>query len=78
MEPAVANVQVAIHHYASTIFRSFGIDPSTMKANVTVGVQRPERAAPRANQGRAAYGEVTLNVVKGGSMFTTRSRVGLR
>ena len=51
-------VQDALHHSSLVMFRSLGIDPATMRVEVTVGVQKPElvdtgRVAEELPRGRA-------------------------
>ncbi len=63
---AVRAVQDAIHHCSLTLLRSFNIDPNTMVVGVTIGVQQPDRVDPAPIKAALPYGQVTVNVVRGG------------
>lgn len=63
---AVRAVQDAIHHSSLALFRSLGIDPGTMRIEVAIGVQQPERVDRGAVAAAFPYGTVVVDVVKGG------------
>ena len=63
---AVRAVEDAMHHSSLALFRSFGIDPSSMQVEVTIGVQRPEKIDPAPVAAAFPYGQVTVKAVQGG------------
>ena len=63
---ALRAVQDAIHHSSLSLIRSFGLDSRTMKVEVTIGVQKPERVDAAAVAKSLPHGEVTVKLVKGG------------
>jgi len=60
--------QVALSRYDSSlsIVRSLGLDTKTMQVEVSIGVQRPDKVDTTAVRATLPYGELTVNVVKGG------------
>jgi uncharacterized protein (TIGR02058 family) len=63
---AVRAVEDAIHHSSLSFVRSLGLDASTMKVEVTIGVQRPDRVDPAVVKAALPHGLVTVKIVKGG------------
>ena len=63
---AVRAVEDAIHHSSLTMIRTLGVDPRTMRVEVTVGVQAPDRVDRDRVKAVLPHGEVTVRVVKGG------------
>ena len=63
---AVRAVEDAIHHSSLSFVRSLGLDASTMKVEVTIGVQRPDRVDPAVVKAALPHGQVTVKIVKGG------------
>jgi uncharacterized protein (TIGR02058 family) len=63
---AVRAVEDAIHHSSLSLIRSLGIDSRTMRVEVTVGVQRPDRVDAERVKAALPHGEVTVRLVKGG------------
>jgi uncharacterized protein (TIGR02058 family) len=63
---AVRAVEDALHHSSLTLFRSLGIDPNSMQVEVTIGVQNPDKVDHAAVRRAFPYGQVDVNVVKGG------------
>ncbi len=63
---AVRAVQDAIHHCSLTMLRTFNIDPNTMIVDVTIGVQQPDRVDRAPIRAALPYGQITVNVVRGG------------
>ena len=63
---AIRAVQDAIHHSSLSLIRSLGLDSRTMRVDVTIGVQRPERVDAEKVKASLPHGQVTVTVVKGG------------
>lgn len=63
---AVRAVQDAIHHSSLVLLRTLKIDPNTMRVDVTIGVQQPDRIDPEAVKAALPYGQISVNAVKGG------------
>jgi uncharacterized protein (TIGR02058 family) len=63
---AIRAVQDAIHHSSLSLIRTLGLDPRSMRVDVTAGVQRPEQVDAAAVKNELPHGEVTVKVVKGG------------
>jgi uncharacterized protein (TIGR02058 family) len=63
---AMRAVEDAIHHSSLSFVRSLKLDAATMKVDVTIGVQRPERVDPAVVKAALPHGQVTVTVVKGG------------
>jgi uncharacterized protein (TIGR02058 family) len=63
---AVRAVQDAIHHSSLSLIRSLGIDSRTMRVEVTIGVQQPDRVNSETVTAALPHGQVTVSVVKGG------------
>ena len=63
---ALRAVQDALHHASLTMLRSLGVDPKTMRVDVTIGVQRPEAVDAERVRASLPHGIVTVRVVKGG------------
>ncbi|MGH7156217.1 MAG: Lin0512 family protein [Acetobacteraceae bacterium] len=63
---AVRAVQDAIHHSSLSLVRTLGLNAATMRVDVTIGVQRPDRVDANAVKAALPHGQVTVRVVKGG------------
>lgn len=63
---SVRAVQDALHHSSLIVFRSLGIDRDSMKVEVTVAVQNPDKVDQTEIAAQIPYGEVKVNVVEGG------------
>ena len=63
---AIRAVQDAIHHSSLTFIRTLGVDKSTVKVDVTIGVQQPDKVDAEAVKATLPVGDVTVKVVKGG------------
>ena len=63
---AVRAVEDAIHHSSLSLIRSLDVNPETMRVDVTIGVQQPDKVDSDAVKSTLPVGEVTVTVVKGG------------
>src|SRR5205085_10754277 len=63
---ALRAVQDAIHHSSLSMLRSLGIDSKTMRVDVTIGVQRPDKVDTDAVAATLPHGIATVRAVKGG------------
>ncbi len=63
---AVRAVEDAIHHSSLSLIRSLEVDPKTMRVDVTIGVQQPDKVDRGVVKSTLPIGEVTVTVVKGG------------
>ncbi len=63
---AIRAVEDAIHHSSLTMIRTLKVDTRTMRVDVTIGVQRPERVDAVAVKSALPVGQVSVKVVKGG------------
>jgi len=63
---ALRAVQDALHHSSLTMLRSLQVDPKTMRVEVTIGVQQPDRVDAERVRASLPHGIVTVQVVKGG------------
>ncbi len=63
---AIRAVEDAIHHSSLTMVRTLGIDRNTVRVDVTIGVQQPERVDAEAVKAVLPMGQVTVMVVEGG------------
>ena len=63
---AIRAVEDAIHHSSLSLIRSLDVDLTTMRVEVTVGVQQPDEVDPAAVQATLPVGQVNVRVVKGG------------
>ncbi len=63
---AIRAVADAIHHSSLTMVRTLGIDRNTVRVDVTIGVQQPERVDAEAVKAVLPMGQVTVMVVEGG------------
>ena len=59
-------VEDAIHHSSLTMIRTLEVDPQSMLVDITIGVQQPDKVDAAAVKAALPYGQVTVNVVKGG------------
>lgn len=63
---ALRAVQDALHHSSLTMLRSLQVDPKTMRVDVTIGVQQPDRVDAERVRASLPHGIVTVRVVRGG------------
>lgn len=63
---AIRAVEDAIHHSSLTMVRTLGVDRNTVRVDVTIGVQRPDRVDAEAVKAVLPMGQVTVKVVEGG------------
>ena len=63
---AIRAVEDAIHHSSLTMIRTLNVDTKTMRVNVTIGVQQPERVDSDAVKAALPVGQVSVKLVKGG------------
>jgi uncharacterized protein (TIGR02058 family) len=63
---AVRAVEDAIHHSSLTFIRTLGVDPRTMRVEVTIGVQQPDKVDAAVVKTALPHGQVMVNVIKGG------------
>jgi len=63
---AVRAVEDALHHSSLTLIRTLGLDKQSLRIDVTIGVQRPERIDTAAVQAVLPFGKITVKAVKGG------------
>ncbi len=59
-------VEDAIHHSSLTVFRSLGLDPNSMRIELTIAAQEPEKVDLEAAAALLPFGQVTPKAVKGG------------
>ena len=63
---AIRAVEDAIHHSSLTLIRTLEVDPKTIRVDVTIGVQAPDRVDTDKVKTALPVGAVTVTVVKGG------------
>ncbi len=63
---ALRAVDDAIHHSSLSFVRNLGLDAKKMEVTVTIGVQKPELVDTGKVKAKLPYGQITVNVVKGG------------
>jgi uncharacterized protein (TIGR02058 family) len=63
---ALRAVDDAIHHSSLSFVRNLGLDVKKMEVTVTIGVQKPELVDAGKVKAKLPYGQITVNVVKGG------------
>ncbi len=63
---AMRAVEDAIHHSSLTMVRTLGVDRDTVRVDVTIGVQRPDRVDAEAVKAVLPMGQVTVDVIEGG------------
>ncbi len=63
---AIRAVEDAIHHSSLTMIRTLKVDTKTMRVDVTIGVNKPERVDAAAVKSVLPVGQVSVKVVKGG------------
>lgn len=63
---ALRALEDAVHHSSLSMIRSLGLDRNAAQVEVTIGVQRPEKVDAGAVKKSLPFGEVKVNVVKGG------------
>lgn len=59
-------VQDALHHSSLALFRSLGIDPDTMRIDLTIAAQEPGEVDLDAVAATLPYGTVSPRAVRGG------------
>lgn len=65
-QAATRAVQDALWHNSINLAELFGFDKEDMRITLDVGVQKPEEVDAEALCAVFPYGQVTVNVVKGG------------
>jgi uncharacterized protein (TIGR02058 family) len=63
---AIRAVEDAIHHSSLAMIRTLKVDRKTVRVDVTIGVQRPDRVDAEAVKAVLPMGQVTVKVVEGG------------
>jgi uncharacterized protein (TIGR02058 family) len=63
---ALRAVEDAIHHSSLPLIRTLGLDARAFEAEVTIGVQRPDRVDAERVRAALPHGKVSVKVVKGG------------
>ncbi len=63
---AIRAVEDAIHHSSLTLIRTLEVDAKTIKVDVTIGVQAPDRVDAERVKAALPVGAVTVTVLKGG------------
>jgi uncharacterized protein (TIGR02058 family) len=63
---ALRAIEDATHHSSLSVIRSLGLDRNGAQIEVTIGVQRPEKVDMNAVKKSLPFGQVNVNVVKGG------------
>ncbi len=63
---AVRAVLDAVHHSSLSMVRSLGIERDSVRIDVTVGVQQPDKIDAEAVKSALTFGQITVKAVKGG------------
>ena len=63
---AIRAVEDALHHSSLTLIRTLGIDKQTVRIDVTIGVQQPDKVDAKAVGAVLPFGKITVKAVKGG------------
>ena len=63
-------VQDALHHSSLSLFKTLGLDRDAMQVQVTVGVQKPDQVDKQVIASQIPYGEVIVQLEKGGLDIT--------
>src|ERR1700754_3154493 len=63
---AVRAVQDDLHHSSLTLIRTLGIDKKTVRIDVTIGVQQPDKVDAKAVAAVLPFGKIAVTAVKGG------------
>lgn len=63
---AVRAVLDAVHHSSLTMVRSLGIERDSVRIDVTIGVQQPDKIDAEAVKSALTFGQITVTAVKGG------------
>lgn len=63
---AIRAVEDALHHSSLSFIRTLGIDKKTLRVDVTLGVQQPERVDVKRVEAALPVGQVTVRAVHGG------------
>src|SRR5919206_347901 len=63
---AVRALRDALWHNSLTVTDALGLDVDSMRVEVTIGVQRPERVDTERVRASLPHGKVTVRAVKGG------------
>ena len=73
---ALRAVQDCIHHSSLPVLRTLNIDPATMRVDVTIGVQQPDKVDAATVAATLPHGQVKVNVVLGGLDVIDKERGG--
>ena len=71
-------VQDALHHSSLILFRTLEIDPDSMRIELTLAAQEPEKIDVDSVAATLPYGEVTARAIKVASTFRTMRRAAFR
>lgn len=63
---AIRAVEDALHHSSLTFIRALGIDKDTLRVDVTIGVQAPEKVDTEKVKAALPVGQVSVRAVMGG------------
>lgn len=63
---AIRAVHDALHHSSIVLFKSLGYDHTSMRVQVTIGVQEPEKVDVERVAAELPRGYATVTAVKGG------------
>lgn len=63
---ALRAVQDALHHSSLSVVRTLGVDPNSLRVEVTIGVQRPDKVDAAKVKASLPRGTVTVKVAMGG------------
>lgn len=63
---AIRAVEDAMRHSSLSLFRTLALDPGSMRVEIAIGVQEPEKVDRDAVAAVLPYGERIVTVTKGG------------
>lgn len=63
---AIRAVLDAVHHSSVSMVGALGVDRDTVRVNITVGVQQPDKIDREAVKSTLSMGQVTVDAVTGG------------
>lgn len=63
---AIRAVMDAVHHSSLTMVRTLGVDRDAVHIEINIGVQNPDAVDKAAVANALTFGQITVNVVKGG------------
>ncbi len=63
---AVRAVLDAVHHSSLSMVRNLGIERDSVRIDVTIGVQQPDKIDAEAVKSALTFGQITVNAIKGG------------